>query len=108
MRDLYQKRVSDVRFLIPVLNGLTKEEVKVALPKLIKLNPVVVREVSKLIKLNPVVVRKVSKLIKLNPVVVREVSRERDSKMRKGRRNKRGVLFTKPYVGIANDSPSAP
>jgi len=24
VRDLYQKRVSDVRFLIPVLNGLSK------------------------------------------------------------------------------------
>lgn len=45
VRDLYQKRVSDVRFLIPVLNGLSKKEVIVALPKLIKLNPVVVREV---------------------------------------------------------------
>jgi len=27
VRDLYQKRVSDVRFLIPVLNGLTKVSV---------------------------------------------------------------------------------
>nr|CAD7203478.1 unnamed protein product [Timema douglasi] len=45
VRDLYQTRVSDVRFLIPVLNGLTKKEVIAALPKLIKLNPVVVKEV---------------------------------------------------------------
>ena len=45
VRDLYQKRVSDVRFLIPVLNGLTKKEVIAALPKLIRLNPVVVKEV---------------------------------------------------------------
>ena len=45
VRDLYRKRVSDVRFLIPVLIGLTKEEVVDALPKLIKLNPVVVKEV---------------------------------------------------------------
>lgn len=80
VRDLYHKRVSDVRFLIPVLNGLTKvscspstdwsqwstsgvcsivlvhfhklsdvvcvqKEVISALPKLIKLNPVVVKEV---------------------------------------------------------------
>lgn len=45
VRDLYQSRVSDVRFLIPVLNGLTKKEVTAALPKLIKLNPVVVKEV---------------------------------------------------------------
>jgi hypothetical protein len=45
VRDLYHTRVSDVRFLIPVLNGLTKKEVVAALPKLIKLNPVVVKEV---------------------------------------------------------------
>lgn len=46
VRELYQTRVSDVRFLIPVLNGLTKKEVIAALPKLIKLNPIVVKEVS--------------------------------------------------------------
>lgn len=46
VRDLYQRRVpTDVRFLIPVLNGLTKKEVIAALPRLIKLNPVVVKEV---------------------------------------------------------------
>ncbi|XP_033207446.1 symplekin [Belonocnema kinseyi] len=45
VRELYQTRVSDVRFLIPVLNGLTKAEVIAALPKLIKLNPIVVKEV---------------------------------------------------------------
>lgn len=45
VRDLYHSRVSDVRFLIPVLNGLTKQEIIAALPKLIKLNPVVVKEV---------------------------------------------------------------
>ncbi|EFN77112.1 Symplekin [Harpegnathos saltator] len=45
VRELYQTRVSDVRFLIPVLNGLTKKEVIGALPKLIKLNPIVVKEV---------------------------------------------------------------
>nr|XP_022904714.1 symplekin [Onthophagus taurus] len=45
VRDLYNSRVSDVRFLIPVLNGLNKKEVIAALPKLIKLTPVVVREV---------------------------------------------------------------
>ncbi|XP_043462506.1 symplekin [Leptopilina heterotoma] len=45
VRELYQTRVSDVRFLIPVLNGLTKSEVIAALPKLIKLNPIVVKEV---------------------------------------------------------------
>ncbi|KAK3799191.1 hypothetical protein RRG08_054320 [Elysia crispata] len=45
IRDLYHKRVPDVRFLIPVLNGLSKTEVMEALPKLIKLNPMVVKEV---------------------------------------------------------------
>lgn len=45
IRDLYHKRVPDVRFLIPVLNGLSKSEVMEALPKLIKLNPMVVKEV---------------------------------------------------------------
>ncbi|XP_060559831.1 symplekin-like isoform X2 [Ruditapes philippinarum] len=45
VRDLYHKRVPDVRFLIPVLIGLNKDEVVAALPKLIKLNPVVVKEV---------------------------------------------------------------
>uniref|UniRef100_S4NIS0 Symplekin n=5 Tax=Pararge aegeria TaxID=116150 RepID=S4NIS0_9NEOP len=45
VRELYTTRVSDVRFLVPVLNGLSKKEVFAALPKLIKLNPPVVKEV---------------------------------------------------------------
>ena len=45
VRDLYAKRVADVRFLVPVLNGLTKQEIYAALPKLIKLNTGVVKEV---------------------------------------------------------------
>uniref|UniRef100_A0A8C9PT20 Symplekin n=1 Tax=Spermophilus dauricus TaxID=99837 RepID=A0A8C9PT20_SPEDA len=45
VRDLYHKRLPDVRFLIPVLNGREKKEVIQALPKLIKLNPIVVKEV---------------------------------------------------------------
>ncbi|XP_063385231.1 symplekin [Cydia fagiglandana] len=45
VRALYATRVSDVRFLIPVLNGLSKKEIIAALPKLIKLNPMVVKEV---------------------------------------------------------------
>ncbi|XP_058822982.1 symplekin isoform X2 [Topomyia yanbarensis] len=45
VRNLHQTRVSDVRLLIPVINGLTKKEVLSALPKLIKLNPMVVKEV---------------------------------------------------------------
>ena len=45
VRELYHKRVDDVRFLIPVLPGLSKKEVISALPQLIKLNPIVVKEV---------------------------------------------------------------
>jgi len=45
VRELYAHRVADVRFLIPVLSGLTRPEVIAALPKLIKLNPGVVKEV---------------------------------------------------------------
>ncbi|CAF0931067.1 unnamed protein product, partial [Didymodactylos carnosus] len=53
VRDLYHKRVSDVRFLIPVLNGLEKKEIINALPKLIKLSSMVVKEVfNRLLGLN--------------------------------------------------------
>ena len=45
MKELYQKRVSDVRFLIPVLNGLDKQEILAVLPKLITQSPNVVKEV---------------------------------------------------------------
>ncbi|XP_055632953.1 symplekin [Toxorhynchites rutilus septentrionalis] len=45
VRNLHQTKVSDVRLLIPVINGLTKKEILNALPNLIKLNPVVVKEV---------------------------------------------------------------
>uniref|UniRef100_A0A182NRE9 Symplekin n=1 Tax=Anopheles dirus TaxID=7168 RepID=A0A182NRE9_9DIPT len=45
VRTLHQTKVSDVRLLIPVINGLTKQEILSALPKLIKLNPGVVKEV---------------------------------------------------------------
>lgn len=45
MKELYQKRVSDVRFLIPVLNGLDKQQVISVLPKLITQSPNVVKEV---------------------------------------------------------------
>lgn len=45
VRILYRERVPDVRFLIPVLNGLQKQEVVQSLPKLIQLSPGVVKEV---------------------------------------------------------------
>ncbi|GAB0092927.1 Symplekin [Sergentomyia squamirostris] len=54
VRELYQNKVSDVRLLIPVLSGLTKKEILAALPRFIKLNPVVVKEVfNRLIGLTP-------------------------------------------------------
>ena len=45
VKELYQKRVSDVRFLIPVLNGLDKQHVISVLPKLITQSANVVKEV---------------------------------------------------------------
>lgn len=45
VKELYHKRVSDVRFLIPVLTGLKKQEIIAVLPKLIKQSPSVVKEV---------------------------------------------------------------
>lgn len=45
VKELYNKRVSDVRFLIPVLNGLAKIEIIDVLPKLIAQSPNVVKEV---------------------------------------------------------------
>ena len=46
VRSIYSKRVGDVRFLIPVLTGLPKSDIIAALPKLIKLKPDVVKEVT--------------------------------------------------------------
>ena len=46
VKTLYEERkVDDVRFLIPVLNGLTKSEIIQCLPKLIHLSTPVVKEV---------------------------------------------------------------
>ncbi|XP_067941603.1 symplekin-like [Watersipora subatra] len=45
VKDLYRERVADVRFLIPVLGGLSKSEIVAALPRLIKLSPAIVKEV---------------------------------------------------------------
>ena len=44
-RDLYRSRNSDVRLLIPVLTGLTKQEIAASLPDLIQLSQGVVKEV---------------------------------------------------------------
>lgn len=45
VRELYQNKVKDVRVLIPVLSGLSRAELITVLPKLIKLNQAVVKEV---------------------------------------------------------------
>jgi symplekin len=45
VRELYKHNPSDVRFLIPVLHGLQKNEVVAALPKFIKLSANLVRSV---------------------------------------------------------------
>ncbi|XP_073827716.1 symplekin scaffold protein [Musca autumnalis] len=45
VRELYAQKIKDVRVLIPILSGLNKTEILAALPKLIKLNQVVVKEV---------------------------------------------------------------
>lgn len=45
VKELYESRFEDVRFLIPVLNGLSKNEIIQILPKLIQLNSAVIKEV---------------------------------------------------------------
>ncbi|XP_065355238.1 symplekin [Calliphora vicina] len=45
VKELYHNKIKDVRVLIPILSGLTRQEILTALPKLIKLNQVVVKEV---------------------------------------------------------------
>lgn len=47
VRELYQSKVSDVRFLIPVVNSLTKSEILAALPRFLKLSEAVVKDVFK-------------------------------------------------------------
>lgn len=47
VKELYPKRISDVRIVIPVLTGFSKKEIITLLPNLIKLNPNVVKEVFK-------------------------------------------------------------
>lgn len=45
VRNLYHNKVSDVRLLIPIITGLPKSEIIALLPKILRLNPVVVKEV---------------------------------------------------------------
>lgn len=45
VRELYHTKSANVRLLIPIITGLTKQEILAALPKLLQLNPVMVKEV---------------------------------------------------------------
>lgn len=45
VRELYYTKVADVRLLIPIITGLTKQEVLTMLPKVLSLHPIVVKEV---------------------------------------------------------------
>lgn len=45
VRDLYHNKLPDVRLLIPIINGLTKPEIIAALPRILRLNPIMVKEV---------------------------------------------------------------
>ncbi|XP_029405964.2 symplekin [Bactrocera dorsalis] len=45
VRELYANKIKDVRVLIPVLSGLSRQEILNAIPKLLKLNQIVVKEV---------------------------------------------------------------
>lgn len=45
IRTLSATKITDVRLLIPVVNCLTKKEVLNILPQILKLNPIVIKEV---------------------------------------------------------------
>lgn len=42
---LYQTKLGDVRILIPIVNYLSKKEVIAALPRILKLNPQLMKDV---------------------------------------------------------------
>lgn len=44
VKNLYLTKIHDVRLLIPILSKLSKSEIFEALPKIIKLSPLVVKE----------------------------------------------------------------
>lgn len=44
VRDVYMHRVSDVRLIVPIINGLSRADVLAALPRLLKLAEPVVKE----------------------------------------------------------------
>jgi symplekin len=45
VKNLYNSKLGDVRILIPIVNYLTKKEVITALPKFMKLNPQLLKDV---------------------------------------------------------------
>lgn len=45
VKTLYQTKLGDVRILIPIVNYLSKKEVITALPKFMKLNPQLMKDV---------------------------------------------------------------
>jgi symplekin len=45
IKGLYQTKLNDVRILIPIVNYLSKKEVITALPKFMKLNPQLMKDV---------------------------------------------------------------
>lgn len=45
VKTLYQTKLADVRILIPIVNYLSKKEVISALPKFMKLNPQLMKDV---------------------------------------------------------------
>lgn len=54
VKELYNNKIKDVRVLIPILSGLSRQEILNALPKLIKLNQVVVKEIfNRLLSIGP-------------------------------------------------------
>ncbi|VDM32213.1 unnamed protein product [Hydatigera taeniaeformis] len=85
VRRLYRERIRDVRCLIPVIVGLTKQEVIAVLPQLVQLNEKVVKEViSRLLHASvatqpapdPRALESSSKLISKEPPVVGPVTPE--------------------------------
>lgn len=54
VRDLYHNKVTDVRLLIPIITGLSRSEIISILPKVLRLNPLVVKEVfNRLLAIGP-------------------------------------------------------
>lgn len=57
VKEVYLQRTQDARFLIPVLSGLSKDEIISNLPKLINLAPPIVKNVIHRVLHNKVLLR---------------------------------------------------